>query len=298
MQKQIEEILQTASGTFGVAIKHLQTGEEVVVNGQRLFQLASVFKLPILAALFNEVEKGRLALSDRIELTLKDRVPGSGVLKELDAGTNISVKDLAMLMIIISDNSATDKLLQLIGKETVQSFMKELGLEKIFVCHSCWELLALSVGKQPVPYSEEAYDEITSLLDQGKFDGDSLVFQESEQNNVATVTDLNQLLEKILLRQGVSEFSANGILEILLKQQLNQRIPFLLPSFAKVAHKTGTVGGTVNDSGIIYLPNDRGELLISALSGGNASVHEGAHTIAKIAEAAYSHFATEKSINS
>src|SRR4051794_34301562 len=111
MQEQIEGILQTVSGTFGVAIKHLQTGQEVAINGQRRFQLASVFKLPILATLFKEVEENHITLSDRVKLTKQERVPGSGVLKELDEGTDLSIKDLAVLMIIFSDNMATDKLL-------------------------------------------------------------------------------------------------------------------------------------------------------------------------------------------
>lgn len=290
MQKQIEDILENSSGMFGVAIKHLQTGEEVVINGDRLFQLASVFKLPILATLFKEVEDQRISLSDRVELSLDDRVPGSGVLKELDAGTKITVKDLATLMIIISDNMATDKLLQLIGKQKIQSFMTELGFDHLFIQHSCWELLALSVGMNPVPYTKEKFTKISTLIEGGKFDPNSNVFKENKQNNVSTVIDLNGLLEKILLRKGFTEYASNGILDILSRQQLRQRLPHLLSPSVKIAHKTGTIGGTVNDSGIIFLPNEQGELIISVLSTGNTSVEDGAQIIAKIARIAVDYY--------
>lgn len=290
MQNQIEQLLNETKGTFGVAIKHLEKEEELLVNGHTLFPLASVFKIPILVTLFKEVVSNRIQLSDRVQLSKSDRVPGSGVLKELDEGTNVSVKDLATLMIIISDNMATDKLLQLIGVETVQEYMKELGLENLDIHHSCWDLLSLSVGKYPEPYTTERYEYYTNLLNAGKFDYDSIVFQEVKGNNVSTVKEMNNLLEIIVRNDGLLQKSSKEILDILFRQQLRQRIPSQLPEGTKVAHKTGTIGGTVNDSGIIYLPYQKGTVLITVLSKGNSTMDEGARVIGKIARLAYDHY--------
>lgn len=290
MRNEIEDILKESNGKFGVAIKHLEKEEEFSINGDTLFPLASVFKIPILVTLMKEVAAGRINLTDRVQFKNSDRVPGSGVLQELDEGTNVSVKDLAMLMIIISDNMATDKLLNLIGIETVQEYMKELGLENLDIHHSCWDLLSLCVGKEPEPYTSEQYDCLTSLLNSGKFDYNSSVFQEIKGNNVSTVKDMNTLLEKIVRNDGLPEDSSKQILDILLRQQLRQRIPNQLPVGTKVAHKTGTIGGTVNDSGIIFLPDQKGTVLITVLSKGNSTMDEGARVIAQIARAAYNHY--------
>ncbi|MBP3039942.1 serine hydrolase [Bacillaceae bacterium Marseille-Q3522] len=287
MKKELEQIIGQAAGTFGIAIKHLQTGEEVVINGKTFFPMASVFKIPILAALFAETDAQRMSLTDRVELETLDRVPGSGVLKELAPGVQMSVKDLATLMIIISDNMATDKLLQLIGIEKVQSYVEKLGLQDLYICQSCWDMLAQCVNCDPSVKTVASYQQISDLLNMKKMDMEKTV---AKGSNVATVVAMNQLIEKIARNQVISGQACEEMIGILLKQQLNQRLPHLLPHTVKVAHKTGTIGNAINDAGIIFLPENKGTVIISVFSIGNQSMDEGAETIAKISKAAFDYF--------
>ncbi len=286
LQQKLEQVLGDVTGTFGVFVKHLQTGETASINGDRLFQLASVFKIPILATLYRDVEAGKLSLSQRIKITREDHVPGSGVLQELDLGVEVTVKDLAMLMIIVSDNLATDQLLKLVGTEQVMAFMRELGLEQTYIHHSCWDLLSLSVGMEPQPYSPEAWERITAW----QFDKNSIVFQTDPRNNAATPADMSRLVEMIANKQVVSEAACDGMLDILFRQNFNSRLPYMLPAEAKVAHKTGSLGGVINDVGVVYLPEDKGSFAIAVLSQDNPTTEEGERTIGRLAKAAYDHF--------
>jgi beta-lactamase class A len=286
LQLKLENELQHVSGTFGVAVKHLQTGESAAINADRLFQLASTFKVAVLAALYRDVEAGKQALEGRIQLKEEDYVPGSGVLKEFDVGVQVSVKDLATLMIIVSDNVATDRILKLIGTENVAAYVKELGLHHTFINYSCWELINLCVGLEPGPYSREVVDQI----EQWKFDYNSIVFQEDPRNNVGTVTDMSRLIEMIAKKELISEAACDAMMEILFKQQVTGRLPYLLPAGTKVAHKTGDVDHVVNDVGVIYLPDDRGAFSVAVLSRDNRSLEEGERTIGRLARTAYDHF--------
>lgn len=286
LQQKLMDVVRDVSGTFGVSVKHLQTGEAASMNGDQLFQLASTFKIPILAALYRDVEAGKVSLDQMIKITEEDMVPGSGVLKELHLGTEVTVKDLALLMIIVSDNLATDRLLRLVGTDRVAAYMRELGLEQTHIHHSCWDLLSLSVGMEPEAYSQEAFNRILAW----QFDPNSIAFQADPRNNAATPHDMARLVEMIATNEIISEAACDGMLDILCRQQFNSRLPYLLPAKTKVAHKTGTLGDVVNDVGIVYLPEDKGAFSIAVLSKDNPTMEEGERTIGRIARAAYDHF--------
>ncbi|WP_312107995.1 serine hydrolase [Brevibacillus reuszeri] len=286
LEQKLLDVISDVSGTFGVAVKHLQTGEAASINGDQLFQLASTFKIPILAALYRDVEAGKLSLEDRIKITEEDMVPGSGVLQELHLGVEVTVKDLAMLMIIVSDNLATDQLLKLVGTDQVTAYMRELGLADVHIHHSCWDLLSLCVGMEPSAYSQQALNQIKAW----QFDPSSIVFQADPRNNVGTPLDMAKLVEMIALKELISEQACDGMLDILFRQQFNSRLPYMLPGKAKVAHKTGTLSSVVNDVGVVYLPDNKGAFSIAVLSKDNPSMEEGERTIGRIARAAYDHF--------
>ena len=108
LKRILEDILDGRDGTFAVMARDLKTGEEVSVNPDVLVPTASVFKVPVLVEVFRKAHLGLLNLHDRHELTEEDKCPGSGVLKELLPGVQLTYEDLAVLMIIISDNTATD----------------------------------------------------------------------------------------------------------------------------------------------------------------------------------------------
>lgn len=293
LQEKLEAVLSESSATFGVAVKHLDSQEVAQINGDHYFQMASTFKVPILATLFRDVSEGRLSLEQRIRLTEDDLVPGSGVLKEFLPGAEVAVKDLAMLMIIVSDNLGTDKVLELVGSERVEGFMKELGLAHIFIRNSCWELLSIGGGLAGEKKGLEGFQKITQKFQTSGIDADSVIFQPIPENNVATPSDMGRLLELIATGQLVSQEACDGILDIMKRQQLRNRIPYLLPEKTIIACKSGTIGSVVNDVGVVYLPEGKGAFTIAVLSQGNQSQKEGERMIARLAQTAYQHFTAE-----
>lgn len=291
LQQKLDATLVNLPGTFGVAIKNLETGESAFINGYSQFQLASTFKIPILVTLFRDVEEGKLSLSDRIGISEESYVPGSGILQEIDHGLKVTIKDLATLMIILSDNVATDAILNLVSIESVSTYMKELGLNELYINQSCWDLITTSLGMDAKTYSAEAADTLrTTDFTPESFDTDSFVFHPNKRSNESSPVEMNRLLEMIAKKELLSEASSIGILEILYKQQHRNRIPHHLPYGTKVASKTGTIRDVVNDVGIVYLPDGKGAYTISVFSKNNVTMEEGEKTIARIAKIAYDHF--------
>ena len=288
LQKALEEALKDAPGVFGVAALHVETGEEAGHLDDELFQLASAFKIPILVTLMREVEEGRVALDQRIASQKENRVPGSGILQELDAGAALTVKDLATLMTIVSDNYATDLVIELIGGiDKVEAHMHELGLEQIHLRHTCWQLLNHCVGmNEPAP-SAAGYDEYERREETGDYAIIHDVSAPTRDNNVATPRDLNRLLAMIERKEILTPSSCELMLDILRRQQFNSRLPYLLPEGTKVAHKTGTVNAVVNDAGIIYLPGGKGAIAITVLSRAVTEKPAAELAIARIARAIY-----------
>jgi beta-lactamase class A len=291
LQQKLEAVTVDVPSTFGVAVQHLRTGESASINETRLFQMASTFKVPILAALFRDVEAGKLTLDKRVRIDEEHYVPGSGVLQELDFGIEVTIRDLATLMIILSDNVATDLVLELVGTDNVADYMKQLGFEHTFIHYSCWDLICLSLGMELQPHSLEAVDKFRAMtFDADSFDADSIVFQEDPRNNAATAADLNRLMAMIFNYELQSGEACEAMLEIMCKQQHRSRIPYLLPEGTKVANKTGTISDVINDIGIVYLPEDKGAFAISVLSKGNPSLQTGESAIALLARTAFDHF--------
>src|SRR4051794_18740859 len=134
VDRRLAAIRDRFSGVLGIAAKNLTTGEEVLVEPDRTFPTASAFKIPVLAELYRQVEEGRIRLDDRIPVRASDIVKGSGVLRALQPGLAATAHDLATLMIIVSDNTATNMLIDLVGGvEPINAFMRSLGLTSVVV---------------------------------------------------------------------------------------------------------------------------------------------------------------------
>ncbi|MFC7394529.1 serine hydrolase [Scopulibacillus cellulosilyticus] len=291
LQKKIEQLIEPISGSFGILIRHIQSGEEVKINSERLFQAARCIKIPILITLFRDIEEGKVQLDTRIRIKEEDRVTGSGILRELDPGAEVSIKDLAMLMTIVSDNLATDKILDIVGGvENVDRYMKELGFENIHVKQTLWDWLQESIGFTPQPYSQEYYETVHQALFSGKsFDPESIVFTGSSHTNAMTPLDSTNLLEKMLKKELVSIKASEAMLDMLSRQQLRRRIPYFLPPGTRVANKTGWIGNVVNDVGIIELPEEKGQLIISVFIM-DGSYYESESIIPYISKTAFEYF--------
>ncbi|MEK4427238.1 serine hydrolase [Solibacillus sp. FSL K6-1523] len=291
LQQLIESYVKDIEADFGIYIKHVQKNEEVNIHGEKLFQTASVMKLPVLATLYEKVHQGEINLHERLQLTEQDYVPGSGLFQEMDYGLTPTIKDLATMMIIVSDNLATDKLLKILGGvNPVQETMDRLGLKNIYIKHSIWDLLSLSVGIPVQPYSAEIFAEIIRRLIDQEIDWDSIVYQHNKESNDSSAKDMSLLLEMFAKGEFVSPTCSNEILNILFRQHYQQRIGGLLPRNTPVANKTGSLGTMFNDAGIVYLPEEKGQYVICVFSKGHTLEYDGNEPIAQISKMAYEYF--------
>src|SRR5439155_21569774 len=117
---------------WGIYIKCLENGEEVAINADRQMDTMSVIKIPLMAEAFHQIEEGKFSLTDRITLTDAAKRPGTGIIRSLDAGVPLTIKDLLTLMIIVSDNTATDLMYDKVGGvEPVNRLMTDWGLGSI-----------------------------------------------------------------------------------------------------------------------------------------------------------------------
>lgn len=132
LQRTLEDLSVRFSGRVGIAAHHLGTGEEVHLDSDAVLPTASVIKLPLLVELYRRANSGTADLNRRISLTAADIRGGSGILKELEPGLNLTVRDAARLMIVLSDNTATNLVIDhLGGTEGVNATMQSLGLDTI-----------------------------------------------------------------------------------------------------------------------------------------------------------------------
>jgi beta-lactamase class A len=130
LHRTLDSIAAAHRGGVGYAVHNLDTGERLALRGDEPFPTASLIKVPILVTLFDLVEKGEIALDDRIRVLKIDKVPGSGVLQFLHDGIEITVRDAAWLMVTVSDNTATNLLLDKVAIRRVWQKMEALGLPR------------------------------------------------------------------------------------------------------------------------------------------------------------------------
>lgn len=290
LKEKIMEETQGLEGTIGIAVKHLKTGEEALMEGDTLFPIASVFKLPLLVELYRQVEEGRISLDQKLAMVEKAKVPGSGIIRELSSGLEMKVRDYITLMMVLSDNTATDMLLDLVGIENVDKNLHRLGFEKTRVVASCADMLYDLAGLGDLKPEERSLKVYT---ERRKFNPSSKALG-VENNDVTTPREMARLLEGIFRGTIISRSSCDAILETMKKCQTGEnRIPKYLPrENVEMARKTGSLSGIVNDVGIIYL-RERGEqYILCAFTKGLANSREGEEAIAKVSKTVYDHFTT------
>ena len=130
-RQRIESIVREADGVVGVHVIDMTTGLAIGVNEQMVFPQGSAIKVPVLLALYSEEEAGRLRTSDRLRIQAKDREGGSGFLRYFDDGASeLALHDLAVLMIVVSDNMATNLLIDRVGLERVNDFLDRAGFRE------------------------------------------------------------------------------------------------------------------------------------------------------------------------
>src|ERR1051325_2992804 len=115
LEGNIQRVIKSVNATWGIYIKCLETGEEIAIDADRQMDTMSVIKIPLMAEAFRQIGEGKFQLTDRVKLTEAAKQPGTGIIRSLDAGVDLTIKDLLTLMIIVSDNTATDLLYDKVG---------------------------------------------------------------------------------------------------------------------------------------------------------------------------------------
>ncbi|MUK89666.1 serine hydrolase [Ornithinibacillus sp. L9] len=241
LAEKISQKIEQVGGTWGIALEDLDTGEVWLRNSDETFYAASIIKVPIMIAVFHAHEYEGLSLSETIKLRSEDIVGGCGVLQHLTPGIELSLHDLTTLMIIQSDNTATNMLIDVLGKEQIQQVMKDYGLNKSEFHH---KLMTVPVEK--------------------------------EGSNCITAFEMTSLLKKIVTGKVVSFHACEKMIEVLMRQQITNGLPAKLPTpnpaiigDAKswmFAHKTGNVHQTRHEIGIFYI--GKRKMIVSVLAKG------------------------------
>jgi len=298
LEREIARLARVSGGVVGVTAIHLETGRRVSLNGAERFPMASTFKVPIAVQLFSRIDKGEVKLDQMIEIKQSDLHPGSGTLSDLfnKGGLALSVRNLMELMLLISDNSATDVMLRTAGgAEAVTARMRALGIDGINVNRSTAQLISDWIGATGLPPEDQwspalftsAYRAVTP--EEQKAAGKRF---DSDPRDTATPDGMAALLERIYRKDILKPGSSELLLDIMRRCRTGDaRLKGLLPQGTEVAHKTGTIGGTTNDVGIITLPDNAGHVAIAAFV--KASEKDGAErerAIAEIARAVHDFF--------
>ncbi|HXV62510.1 MAG TPA: serine hydrolase [Vicinamibacteria bacterium] len=253
-EEEVRRIATNVDGVLGVAIRDLTTGESYSIEGDTLFTQASAIKLPILVELFRQAEEEALSLDQDVTVASSDIAPGSGVLQQLTPGrVTMPLRDIATLMVTVSDNTATNLIIERVGMENVNRTMARLGLHQTKL--------------QRKMMDEEAWAE--------------------NRENLSTPNEQADLLQAIHEGKILGDESRKELLGILAIPK-SSRIRPLLPTGTRVAHKTGSLAGVVVDVGIIYL-KDR-PFIVAAMGNWLQDEAECERAISEIARRAYEYF--------
>ena len=295
LQNQMEQIRSQFHGEMSVYMRNLSTGDEIALDADKVFETFSVIKLAIAAELMHQVEAGKLSLSDRIPLTAANERLPSGVLYALDSGLTPTVKDLLTLMIIISDNEATDTLADKVGREKVTAYMQNLGLAHTAIEFSDLDWDRTWLGTLDPSYRQAAGDQ-TVNFPFGKYSGQQVkeafghtIYDGGIYFGHSTTREIGQLLQMMATGKLVSKSASELLLQTMEKQQVNDRFPRYLEN-VRIAHKTGDGQPFIaNDAGVLWV---NGEPIVLVVFTGHhrgttASLHD---SIARIAAYVVRHY--------
>ena len=220
MKQDICAFLQGKQGKVCVSFYDLNAGEGFSIRGTERVPSASTIKLVILAEAMRRVRERELSLEQTITVTEEMRTGGDGILKELLPGHTFTLREILTLMIIVSDNEATNILIRMLGMDSVNRMASELGLKE-----ACLGRLMMD----------------SEAKKQGR-------------DNYICADDMTEIFRQIYAGQCVGEEESRLMMDILRRQQQGGRLQLYLPEEIETAHKCGDLDALENDGGIIFLP--------------------------------------------
>ena len=269
-QNEIYQILAGLKGTVGLYIEDCASGEVFTVNPDYVFPSASVIKIPMLALLMKDAQEGLVDLDVPRRIADNNRVAGTGILCELGHDYMPSLRDMAKLMIVLSDNIATNEIMDVIGIDRFNKFCKDMGYEHITLMRKMMDFEAIKQGR----------------------------------NNYMCAGETGKLLSLISRGEFVNPQISQTIFDMMAGQQCRNKLPARLPAVTSysgvrgevpegkvlVANKTGDLVGIQHDVGIFQLP-DGSRFIISMFTGDLEKDCEGISAISRVAETVYRAFA-------
>ncbi len=295
---EIARFEEVSGGVVGVGALHLGTGDWFTYNGDVRFPMASTYKVPVAVKLLSMVEKGEIALTDMITVEESDLHPGSGTIAWLldDPGVVLSLHNLMEMMLIISDNSATDICINKAGgPEAVTAKMRDIGIDGIDISRPTYVLIGDYLGLSSVsldePFNEDEWiEELKTKMEEDREQAADAF--DKDPQDTATPKAMAELLRMIWDGEVLNETNTGLLLDIMKRCETGDaRLKGMLPEGTVVRHKTGTISGSTNDVGIIELPGDAGAIVtVVFVKEATAESEEREEAIAQIARSVYDYY--------
>ena len=229
LDEKIQNEIVNFSGKVWICAKNLDTGKDYALRADEQVRTASTIKLPIMAEVFRQVSQGKIAWTD--EFILKGKQGGSGILGEFSENTKIDLKTATNLMIVVSDNTATNLILDKVSSNNVNDFMDSLGLKQT-------KSLRKIGGGGDAKATDEPLNKLFGI-------------------GVSSPKDMVRLLEKLENGEVVSREASKEMIEILKRQQYKDGIGRGLLDTVPSASKSGALDRLRSDVGIIYTRRGR-----------------------------------------
>jgi beta-lactamase class A len=249
LQRLEASILRTTrsiNATWGIYVKSLESGDEIAIDADRQMETMSTIKIPLMIEAFEQIKAGKFSLTDKYTFVERDSQPGTGTIQRLDPGAVMTVKDLITMMIIVSDNTATEVLYRMVGgPEAVNARMQSLGLKTTRAMNvpSRW-----FPALRGAPSTEQFYRDGKSPF------------------GFSTAREMGKLLEMMERGTLVDKRSSDLMLRIMRGQLYRTRIPRYVTGYT-IPHKTGDFLPYVGDDvGALEAP---GKTIILTVFTGN-----------------------------
>jgi len=218
LQASIERTTRSINATWGIYVKSLDTGDEITIDADRQMETMSTIKIPLMVEAFEQIKAGKFKLTDKYTFVDADSQPGTGTIQRLDPGAVMTIKDLLTLMIIVSDNTATEVLYRMVGgPEAVNRRMDALGFKHTRAMNIPSKWFATL---RAAPSTEKFYRD-------GK-----------NPFGLSTPREMGTLLEMMERGTLVDKPSSDLMLQMMRAQLYRTRIPRYVTGY-RIPHKTG-----------------------------------------------------------
>lgn len=279
-------------GVIGVGAQVVGEAEGVFVNGDTNFPMASTYKVAIAMALLHKVDRGEVRLDQMVAIAPEAVVISKPIASNfIHPGVALSVANLLEVMIVHSDNTATDALLDLTGgAKEVTHWLRSIGIENMRVDRRTADILrdfyAVEPGLAQLPEVLHM-----SLTDPERVNAADPAF-EADPRDQATPRAMLKLLTALAEKRVLSASSSQLLLEVMGRTiTAPQRIRGLLPPGVATAHKSGTIGGVANDVGYVTLPDGRQLAIVVFTRSSSSPPDRRDRAVAEAARTLYDYFA-------